>query len=69
MDMKGTTVSDDLNSDLNRVAGDMPSETTESKSFLTEAESRASYRRCTWRGGCYYCQGADGRWRLIHCVG
>jgi predicted methyltransferase len=64
----GQEVSDELNETLNRIAGDMPSETEETTNFLSESERAASYRRCTWWGGCYYCQDSRGRWRLIYCV-
>lgn len=69
MDMaKGQAVSDELNDVLNRIAGDMPKETDETKGFLTEMEKSASFRRCTWWAGCYYCQDATGRWRVMYCV-
>lgn len=66
--LNGTPVSDDLNSVLNRIAGDLPRQDDVSRSFLTERELASSFSRCTWWGGCYYCQDASGRWQLIHCV-
>ncbi|HDY7974425.1 TPA: hypothetical protein RQK67_004538 [Vibrio vulnificus] len=66
--VKGTEVSDELNDVLNRIAGDMPAETEETKAFLSPDELAASFRRCTWWAGCYYCQTSSGRWRLIRCI-
>ena len=66
--MKGTTASDEMNRVLDRIAGDIPGETNDTKGFLTDDERNAGYRRCTWWNGCYYCQSADGTWELIKCI-
>jgi hypothetical protein len=63
-----TPVSAELNELLNRLAGDFPAETANTKASLTEEEKSASYLRCTWWSGCYYCQNSDGSWTLQYCV-
>ena len=68
MSNNGKDVSDELNEVLDQIAGEMPAETAETKASLSSDEAAASYRRCTWWRGCYYCQNAYGRWRLMYCV-
>jgi len=66
--MSPKPVSKDMQSVLTHVAGALDKDKLqEMTELLRNPDIHASYLRCTWWGGCYYCQDENGFWHLIYC--
>ena len=66
--MEKHKVSDDLQKVLSHLAGDVPDEKkSEVSALLKDHNISATYKRCMWYAGCYYCEDEDGNWDLIWC--
>jgi len=65
---RGKKVSRELSEVLRRLAGEIPARRrAEVRGFLRETDFARFYIRCTWWGGCYYCQDLKGKWRIVKC--
>jgi len=65
---RGKKVSKELSEVLDRLAGEIPARRrAEVRGLLGNTGFDASYIRCTWWDGCYYCQDHDGMWHIIKC--
>ena len=66
--MRGKKVSKELSEVLDRLAGKIPARRrAEVRGLLGNTGFADSYIRCTWWGGCYYCQDLAGKWHIIKC--
>ena len=65
---RGKKVTKELSKVLTRLAGGIPARRRDEVSELLDGSDFAKYYvRCTWWGGCYYCQEWGGGWRIIEC--
>ena len=67
--MKKGKVSSDLQKVLDHAVGRKlsASQKTAFTRIKRQTTEDGKYVRCTWWGGCYYCQDSAGDWHLIHC--
>lgn len=61
-------VSNEMNQKLDETVGKIRGNEKEIEQLLNEEERKAGYRKCTWYGGCYYCQDVYGQWHKIKCL-
>ena len=65
---RGKKVSKELSQVLDRLAGPVPAtRRAEARGLLGNTDFSDFYFRCTWWGGCYYCQDLNENWHLIKC--
>jgi hypothetical protein len=66
--MRPRLASQDMQAVLTHVAGPLEEDKLkEITDLLRDPEIHAAYVRCTWWGGCYYCQDETGSWHLVYC--
>jgi hypothetical protein len=66
--MRGKKVSKELSEVLNRLAGEIPArKRAEVRGLLGNTDFADWFIRCTWWGGCYYCEDLDGKWHIVKC--
>jgi hypothetical protein len=65
---RGKKVSKEMAAVLNRVCGELPARRrAEARRLLAGTAFWEYFFRCTWWGGCYYCQDLQGNWWAEKC--
>jgi hypothetical protein len=67
---RGKEVSREMSQVLSRLSGDIPpGRVKEVQELLRHREipGDGTYIRCTWFGGCHYCEDHAHTWHLIEC--